>query len=141
VHLRRRQPFKYPFTRRKPLEQRRGARPLWAGFGARYQGTLGTPSGGYLHWSYGENAQGRIRSSNGESTDWTDARGATKGSAIRNEDSYSPPFVASSVKAKEARLCGVCLKNFRPMTDAQWMVVKYEHDTMSLRHRRQQFGG
>jgi len=38
------------------------------------------------------------------------------------------------VNPKTRRHCETCGKNFRPMTDAQWDVVKLEHDLMSLRH-------
>ncbi len=36
---------------------------------------------------------------------------------------------------KLRRHCDACGKNFRPMTDAQWHIVKDEHDSFSLRHR------
>ena len=37
---------------------------------------------------------------------------------------------------KKPRKCPVCDKTFKPMKDNQWKVVKYEHDLMSLRHKK-----
>lgn len=36
---------------------------------------------------------------------------------------------------KIGRKCDVCNQSFKPMTDKQWKIVKYEHDLMSIRHK------
>ncbi|MEW6329310.1 MAG: hypothetical protein AB1468_04285 [Candidatus Micrarchaeota archaeon] len=37
---------------------------------------------------------------------------------------------------KIERECSVCNKHFKPMTEKQWKVVKYEHETISTRHEK-----
>jgi len=37
---------------------------------------------------------------------------------------------------KVKRKCETCSKSFKEMTEKQWNHVKYEHDLMSLRHKK-----
>ncbi len=39
---------------------------------------------------------------------------------------------------KLPRVCDSCGEQFRPMSDALWQHVKFEHDLMSLRHESRQ---
>lgn len=36
---------------------------------------------------------------------------------------------------KIRRKCKVCNQSFKPMADKQWKIVKYEHETMSKKHK------
>jgi len=37
---------------------------------------------------------------------------------------------------KVKRKCEVCNQEFKAMTDKQWRHAKYEHDLMSVRHKK-----
>ena len=37
---------------------------------------------------------------------------------------------------KIKRKCEVCNQSFKPMTENQWRIVKYEHETLSERHKK-----
>lgn len=37
---------------------------------------------------------------------------------------------------KIPRECSTCCQCFKPMSDKQWEIVKYEHEIMSKRHKR-----
>ena len=37
-------------------------------------------------------------------------------------------------RQKTPRRCETCRKDFRPITDAQWRHVKFEHDLLKERH-------
>lgn len=37
---------------------------------------------------------------------------------------------------KIERKCEICNQFFKPMTERQWKIIKYEHETMSERHKK-----
>ena len=37
---------------------------------------------------------------------------------------------------KIERKCEICDQSFKPMTEKQWKIIKYEHETMSERHKK-----
>ncbi len=39
------------------------------------------------------------------------------------------------MKEKVKRKCPVCNQSFKPLTEEQWKIAKYEHETMSNRHK------
>ena len=41
----------------------------------------------------------------------------------------------NKMSEKIERKCEVCNQFFNPMTEEQWKIVKYEHETMSERHK------
>jgi len=37
---------------------------------------------------------------------------------------------------KSERRCEICKHNFKPMTEKQWKHIRYEHETMNLKHKK-----